>query len=77
MLEEKRNKKFFDENLDILDNNNNYNNINKNNKYNNIKNHTIDVTSKNKKEKFIDNKSKRNFSWKNLQIQKTSSLNNY
>ena len=77
LLEEKRNKKFFDENLDILDNNNNHNKINKNNKYNNIKNHTIDVTSKNKKEKFIDNKSKRNFSWKNLQIQKTSSLNNY
>ena len=71
---EMRNKKYFDKNLDIIEKNNN--NIDKNSKYNNIRNHTIDVNTKNKKLN-NDNKIKRNNSWKDLQIQKTSSLNNY
>ena len=71
---EMRNKKYFDKNLDIIEKNNN--NIDKNSKYNNIRNHTIDATTKNNKVK-NDNKVKRNNSWKDLQIQKISSLNNY
>ena len=73
LLEEKKDKKYFDKYLDKLDNN-----MEIDKKYNNIKHHTINVSSKIKKNKNnIDNKQRRNSSWKNLQIQKTTSINNY
>ena len=71
-LENKKDKNFYVQNPDTFE----YNNIDMNKKYNNIKHHTIKVTSKPKKLKDTSN-SKRNHSWKNLQIQKTTSLNNY
>ena len=62
------------QNLEVL----NSQNIGCNNKYNNIKHHTIKVTSESKKDDDEQqNQAGRNYSWKNLQIQKTSSINNY
>ena len=55
----------------------NTNNIDSNNKYNNIKHHTIKVTSESIQNEEEKNPAGRNYSWKDLQIQKTSSLNNY
>ena len=66
--EKKSSKKNSDESGDNND-------INK--KYNNIKNHTINVSSKPKKKLDNDNVGRNYSSWKNLQIQKTTSLNNY
>ena len=71
-LEDKKDQKYNDKYSDKLD----YN-IEMNKKYNNIKHHTINVTSKTKKNKTYDINQKRNLSWKNLQIQKTTTLNNY
>ena len=72
LIDEKKDKKNFDRNLDKLE----YD-IEMDKNYNNIKHHTINVSSKSKKNRTIDSSSRRNFSWKNLQIQKTTSLNNY
>ena len=72
LIEEKKDKKNFDRNLDKLE----YD-IEMDKNYNNIKHHTINVSSKSKKNRTIDSSSRRNSSWKNLQIQKTTSLNNY
>ena len=55
---------------------NSYNN-GSNKKYNNITHHTIKVTSDSKINEEEKNFLGRNYSWKDLQIQKTSSLNNY
>ena len=70
-LENKKEKNFYIQNPDKFE----YN-IDLNKKYNNIKHHTIKVSSKPKKSSDKNN-SKRNHSWKDLQIQKTTSLNNY
>ena len=76
VIDDKKDKKNDDRILDKLENDieldKQYNN-----QYNNIKHHTINVSSQGKKNRTIDNSSKRNSSWKNLQIQKTTSLNNY
>jgi len=72
LIDEKKDKKNFDRNLDKLE----YD-IEMDKNYNNIKHHTINVSSKSKKNRTIDSSSRRNSSWKNLQIQKTTSLNNY
>ena len=72
LIDEKKDKKNFDRNLDKLE----YD-IEMDKNYNNIKHHTINVSSKSKKKRTIDSSSRRNSSWKNLQIQKTTSLNNY
>ena len=85
----KKNKKFFLQNKEKLeediindikenDNDKDEDKIDLNKKYNNIKHHTINVSTK----KFIthnnDNNKVKNWnSWKNLKIQKISSLNNY
>ena len=85
----KKSKKFFLQNKEKLeediindikenDNDKDEDKIDLNKKYNNIKHHTINVSTK----KFIthnnDNNKVKNWnSWKNLKIQKISSLNNY
>ena len=85
----KKSKKFFLQNKEKLeediindikenDNDKDEDKIDLNKKYNNIKHHTINVSTK----KFIthnnnNNKVKNWNSWKNLKIQKISSLNNY
>ena len=72
LLEKQRDNKTLDKKSEKFDND-----IDFNKKFNNIKHHTINVSSKSKKYLDVDNSSKRNGSWKNLQIQKTSSINNY
>ena len=52
----------------------NTNNIDSNNKYNNIKHHTIKVTSESIKNEEEKNPAGRNYSWKDLQIQRTYTL---
>ena len=61
----------YERNLDKID----YD-VDTNKKYNNIKHHTINVSSNINKNINIGNNCRRNYSWKNLQIQKASSLNN-
>ena len=72
LIDDKKDKKNDGRNSDKLEND-----IELDKHYNNIKHHTINVSSQGKKNRTIDNNSRRNSSWKNLQIQKTTSLNNY
>ena len=71
-LEKKKNRN-NKQNLGMISSNN----IETNNKYNNVKLHTIKVTSESIKNDEEKNPAGRNNSWKDLQIQRTSSINNY